>query len=205
MTIALVGSISVVYSLGIVLIYNPDRRTDPDHGASPSSRPRDVYILIQHYMVYITLYSMHETKTDKLVDLGAVIAAWTTYGTFPMTTTWGWRIPSIIQGVPALLSLCMVMLLPESPRWLVSKDRHEDALIVLSKCHGAGNRDDILVRAEIAEISDIIRIEAEAAREGISQLWSTPANRKRMFIIICVGLFGQWSGMLISALNWLGT
>ena len=112
-----------------------------------------------------------------------------------MISTWGWRIPSIIQGVHAVMFLCMAMWLPESPRWLVSKDRYEDALVVLSKCHGAGNREDRLVRAEIAEISDIIRIEAEAAKEGISQLWSTPANRKRMLIVICVGLFGQWSGM----------
>ncbi|KAH8804449.1 general substrate transporter [Xylogone sp. PMI_703] len=126
--------------------------------------------------------------------LGAVIAAWTTYGTFPMTSTWGWRIPSIIQGVPALLSLCMIMWLPESPRWLISKDRHEDALTVLANAHGAGDRENILVTAEMAEISDIIRIEAEAAREGISQLWATGANRKRLFIVICVGAFGQWSG-----------
>jgi MFS family permease len=127
-------------------------------------------------------------------DLGAIIAAWTTYGTFPMSTTWGWRIPSIIQGVPALLSFFMILWLPESPRWLISKDRGEDALNVLANAHGAGDRNNILVQAEIVEISDVIRIEAEAAREGISQLWSTAANRKRLFIVVCVGFFGQWSG-----------
>jgi MFS family permease len=117
-----------------------------------------------------------------------------------MTTTWGWRIPSIIQGVPALLSVCMVLLLPESPRFLISKDRHSEALAVLARCHGNGNPNDELVQAEFNEISDIIRIEAEAANKGISQLWSTPANRKRMFIIICVGVFGQWSGRILSQL-----
>ncbi|KAL7940830.1 general substrate transporter [Trichoderma barbatum] len=126
--------------------------------------------------------------------LGAIIAAWVTYGTFPMPSTWGWRIPSLIQGIPALMSFLMILWLPESPRWLISKDRHEDALNVLATCHGAGDRDDILVQAQVAEISDIIRMEAEAAREGISQLWSTPANRRRLFIVICVGIFGQWSG-----------
>lgn len=111
-----------------------------------------------------------------------------------MSTSWGWRIPSILQGAPALLSLCMVLLLPESPRWLISKDRHQQALNVLAKAHGNGNLDDDLVRAEYGEISDVIRIEAEAARDGIQQLWSTAPNRKRMFIIICVGVFAQWSG-----------
>lgn len=148
-------------------------------------------IELAHPRDRVTFTSLYSTTWY----LGAIVAAWTTYGTFTMTTTWGWRIPSIIQGVPALLSFCMVLLLPESPRFLISKDRHAEALAVLARCHGNGNPNDELVQAEFNEISDIIRIEAEAAREGISQLWSTPANRKRMFIIICVGVFGQWSGI----------
>ncbi|RFU76052.1 lactose permease [Trichoderma arundinaceum] len=75
------------------------------------------------------------------------------------------------------MSFLTIIWLPESPHWLIPKDRHEEALNILPTCRGAGNRDDILVRSEVAEISDIIRIEVKAAREGISQLWSTPANR----------------------------
>ena len=34
--------------------------------------------------------------------LGSIIAAWTTFGTFVIPNTWSWRIPSLIQGVPAV-------------------------------------------------------------------------------------------------------
>jgi hypothetical protein len=42
--------------------------------------------------------------------------------------------------------------LPESPRWLVARDRQEDALRVLAKLHARGDRNDLYVQAELAEI-----------------------------------------------------
>ena len=42
--------------------------------------------------------------------------------------------------------------LPESPRWLVQKDRHEEALAVLARVHANGNLDDPYVQAELTEI-----------------------------------------------------
>jgi hypothetical protein len=42
--------------------------------------------------------------------------------------------------------------LPESPRWLVAKDRPEDALKVLAKLHSRGDTEDLYVKAELAEI-----------------------------------------------------
>jgi len=48
--------------------------------------------------------------------VGGVLAAWTTYATFKMTTNWGWRIPSIMQGAFPFLQACGFYWLPESPR-----------------------------------------------------------------------------------------
>jgi hypothetical protein len=42
--------------------------------------------------------------------------------------------------------------LPESPRWLVAKDRQEDALRILAKLHSRGDVNDLYVQAELAEI-----------------------------------------------------
>lgn len=42
--------------------------------------------------------------------------------------------------------------MPESPRWLVQKDRQEDALQVLGKIHAGGDVNDPYVQAEFAEI-----------------------------------------------------
>lgn len=42
--------------------------------------------------------------------------------------------------------------LPESPRWLVARDRQEEALKVLAKLHARGDINDLYVKAELAEI-----------------------------------------------------
>ena len=51
--------------------------------------------------------------------------------------------------------------LPESPRWLVAQDRHEDALGVLAKLHARGDRDDLYVQAELKEIIAKITFEKQ--------------------------------------------
>ena len=67
-------------------------------------------------------------------------AAWTTYGTFKINSAWAWRIPSALQGVPSVLQFALVFFCPESPRFLVSKGREEEALDTLAYYHADGNR-----------------------------------------------------------------
>jgi hypothetical protein len=49
--------------------------------------------------------------------------------------------------------------LPESPRWLVQQDRHEEALQVLATVHARGDIDDPYVLAELQEITTKIAFE----------------------------------------------
>lgn len=48
--------------------------------------------------------------------LGSIMAAWITFGTRLIPSTWSWRIPSLLQMVPSLIQLSSVWFLPESPR-----------------------------------------------------------------------------------------
>lgn len=50
------------------------------------------------------------------------------------------------------MQLILVPLLPESPRWLMSRGKDEKAFAILAKYHANGNRDDPLVRFEYAEM-----------------------------------------------------
>lgn len=45
-------------------------------------------------------------------------------------------------------SIIMVLILffPESPRWLIAKDRREEALAVLAKYHGDGDENSPIVQ-----------------------------------------------------------
>lgn len=69
----------------------------------------------------------------------AISAAWTTFGTQHIPSDWSWRVPSLLQGLPAVLQVFLVFLMPESPRWLVSKGRDEQALRTLAYYHADGN------------------------------------------------------------------
>lgn len=49
-----------------------------------------------------------------------------------------WRVLLAINGIPALIQLFMLPTLVESPRYLVSKNRLQDARVALQKLRGAG-------------------------------------------------------------------
>jgi hypothetical protein len=84
--------------------------------------------------------------------------------------------------------------IPESPRFLVAKDRHEEALEILIKYHAEGDRDSAFVAAEYQQIRETIRMEIEGTKTPWKELVNNSVNRRRVFIAACVGLFSQWSG-----------
>jgi hypothetical protein len=49
---------------------------------------------------------------------------------------WAWRLPIIIMQVYPVLLMAFIGILPESPRWLVSHDRKEDAKAALITIYG---------------------------------------------------------------------
>ncbi|CAH0033885.1 unnamed protein product [Clonostachys rhizophaga] len=126
--------------------------------------------------------------------IGSILAAGVTLGTYNIKNDWAWRIPSILQGAPSILQLIFIWFIPESPRWLLSKDRSEEAFEVLVKYHGEGDRESTFVIAEFAEISAQLKMEIENSKARWIELLQSPGNRKRSLIAVCVGIFTQWSG-----------
>ncbi|KAF9010057.1 general substrate transporter [Cyathus striatus] len=126
---------------------------------------------------------------------GAIIAAWTTFGTFKIESTWSWRIPSAIQALPSVIQVCLIWFAPESPRWLVSKGRDAQALQTLAYYHADGNDQDPLVQYEFNEIKAAIDFDRTvAANVGWKSLFTTRGNLKRLRIIVALAFFSQWSG-----------
>ncbi|EKM79799.1 hypothetical protein AGABI1DRAFT_56992 [Agaricus bisporus var. burnettii JB137-S8] len=126
--------------------------------------------------------------------VGAIVAAGVTLGTFNMSTDWGWRIPSLLQVVPSLLQITFVYFLPESPRWLISKGRGEEAKKILTKYHAEGDETSELVKLEYIQISKTIQLEQETAKIGWMEIFRTHGMRMRFLIGSFLGLVTQWSG-----------
>jgi MFS family permease len=61
-----------------------------------------------------------------MLGIGGVCGSWISYGCYVGLTNDGqWRIPFVIQIVPAAILGLLILLFPESPKWLIAKGKHE--------------------------------------------------------------------------------
>jgi len=126
--------------------------------------------------------------------IGQILASAIALRTTDIPDDWAWRLPSLLQICPSLLQIATVFLLPESPRYLVSKDRDEEARQVLVKYHAEGDSNSLLVQAEIVQIRETIRTEMEASKQTWMDLLRTYGMRRRVIVTLFIGLFTQLSG-----------
>lgn len=81
--------------------------------------------------------------------------------------------------------MVVIFFVPESPRWLIAKDRHAEALEVLAIVNAGGDKTDPLVLLQYHEISDTIAFEKGPGRQlSLGQAVRRPANRKRLIIAV---------------------
>ncbi|KAL6937706.1 hypothetical protein ACO0RG_004225 [Hanseniaspora osmophila] len=129
--------------------------------------------------------------------LGAIIAAWVSFGVKDVPHHWSWRIPTIVQGFAPLAQIILIpMFVPESPRWLVCKNRVEEAREILDKYHGGGYEgSDMLVDYEMTEIQLSIEQErAASSSASYKDFFKTKPNMKRLWILVWTAIFMQLSG-----------
>lgn len=81
------------------------------------------------------------------------------------------------------------------PRWLISKERYEEALDILAYYHAEGDRENATVNFEYTEMREAIRMEADAnSNSSYIDFLRTKGNRWRLAILISLGIISQYSG-----------
>jgi len=137
------------------------------------------------------------TLLNTLYYFGATIAAWVTLGTLTIQSDWSWRSVSLIQMFPSLISITLTWFVPESPRWLISKGRDEQAFKILVDNHCGGDASDPLAHFELREIQQTIAFEKETNRSSWLDLFRTPGNRYRTWIVFTCSIASQASGQTL--------
>ncbi|EGP88531.1 unnamed protein product [Zymoseptoria tritici ST99CH_1A5] len=82
---------------------------------------------------------------------GFSLSNWVTYGFSFLGGGLAWRVPLALQFIFIVILYATVPWLPESPRWLVQKDRVEEAELILADIEGT-SIEDPYVQTELAEI-----------------------------------------------------
>ncbi|KAF2657078.1 general substrate transporter [Lophiostoma macrostomum CBS 122681] len=142
--------------------------------------------------------------------VGAVLGAGIVVRTILIPNDWSWRLPSLLQALPSVLQIGFAFTVPESPRWLVSRGRTEEALEILIKYHAEGDAAAELPHVELAEIQRALEMENDSRLRGWGELFQTSGMRRRSLVAAMLGLFVQFSGnnlisqYLVPILNKIG-
>lgn len=92
----------------------------------------------------------------------------------------------------------------ESPRWLMEKDRHEEALVSLQNLHGDGTPETAqYIELELQEIRETIQAERLHTTISLTSILRKRSWRRRLILGCGVQAFGVLSG--INVINYYGT
>ncbi|KAI8948436.1 MFS sugar transporter-like protein [Xylaria longipes] len=131
-----------------------------------------------------------------MLGVGALIAGWATFGCYTnLKDDAQWRVPLAIQLVPAVILAALILLFPESPRWLIDHNKPDEGLATLARLHSGGDINDSWVRAEFAQIQESITEEHEKEAKSYVELFKNKSAFRRLFLACSIQASIQLTGV----------
>ncbi|KAI5462795.1 general substrate transporter [Mariannaea sp. PMI_226] len=108
-----------------------------------------------------------------------------------------WRLPLWLQMVCPGLVCVLIKFYPESPRWLVAQDRHEEARAIIATYHANGDLEHPLVDLQMREMVSTLEVKDGSSWKDlfdIRVLVESRSSRYRLMLNVAFSWFGQFSG-----------
>lgn len=97
--------------------------------------------------------------------------------------------------MPAGILAILILLFPESPRWLIDHGRDDDGLATLARLHARGDMNDPWVLGEYSQIRYAIATEHQQAAKGYRELLTDRASRRRLVLVTALQASVQMTGV----------
>ncbi|POS78182.1 hypothetical protein DHEL01_v203424 [Diaporthe helianthi] len=131
------------------------------------------------------------------LNFGIFLVYWIDYAFSSHTSSYAWRIPVILQCVCIIPMFFILLIIPETPRWLAAHDKPEECYAVLKRIHGGEDGDE----QEIQRLHGVI-LETVAYETSIgSGSWKDVLkednikSRRRLLIACGIQAFQQLGGI----------
>ncbi|KAJ5370675.1 sugar transport protein [Penicillium cataractarum] len=163
----------------------------------------DVYLGMQMAVIPTTLTELAPAKVRGgmgvlywlSIKVGGLVVTSITRGTSSMYSNAAWRIPfGLILVVPFMISWS-IWFVPESPRWLLLRGRHSEALVSLTRLKPK-NTPEESIQEEFEILSQKVAHQLEKKR--FRDLF-TPQNRQRTFVVVAANFFQQATGQAFAS------
>lgn len=121
---------------------------------------------------------------------------------YDKTSPFQWRFPFAVQLIPVLILLSGSRLMPESPRWLLSKGRRDEAWQTLLRLHSdPSDPDDTFARREFYQMTQQFELDTHRQESlGIRHWYDffrSPQYRRRLVIGVGATMASCCSGNLV--------
>jgi SP family arabinose:H+ symporter-like MFS transporter len=119
------------------------------------------------------------------IVIGILLAFFSNYLLAGMGTN-SWRWMFAVMGLPAFLFFVTLIFVPESPRWLVQKNKKDEAYAILEKING--------VDIAKAELLSIVNSDAQGVKGNYREVFAK-GMRPVLWIGVLLAVFSQLTGI----------
>ncbi|GKZ48105.1 hypothetical protein AbraIFM66951_011860 [Aspergillus brasiliensis] len=129
------------------------------------------------------------------IKIGGLVVTGIARGTSGISTNAAWQIPFGLILVIPFICIWLVWIIPESPRWLLLRDRQDEALQALKR-YRSKDTPEHEIQEDFDEMAQ--KVAAQLQKKSFKDLL-TKGNRERTFVVAAANFFQQASGQAFAS------